>query len=44
VGDKAAAAYRVNVHIRDKEKIEGMPAAEFVEKIKDLIREKKPVL
>jgi threonyl-tRNA synthetase len=42
VGDKAARAYKVNVHIRHKEKIEGMPAAEFVERINGLIAEKKP--
>ena len=44
VGDKEAEAGKVNVRTRGKEKTEDMPAAEFVEKIRTLIAEKKPTL
>ncbi|MGA9042691.1 MAG: threonine--tRNA ligase [Terriglobales bacterium] len=44
VGDKESEAGRVNVRIRGKEKTEDMPAAEFVEKIKQLIASKSPRL
>ena len=44
MGDKEAEAARVNVRTRGKEKTEDMPVAEFVEKIKGLIAEKKPTL
>ena len=44
VGDKEAEAGKVNVRTRGKEKTEDMPAAEFVEKIKQLIAEKSPTL
>jgi threonyl-tRNA synthetase len=44
VGDKEAEAGRVNVRTRGKEKTEDLPAAEFVEKIKRVIAEKKPTL
>jgi len=44
MGDKEAEAGRVNVRTRGKEKTEDMPVAEFVEKIKTLIAEKKPTL
>jgi threonyl-tRNA synthetase len=44
MGDKEAEAGRVNVRTRGKEKTDDMPAAEFVEKIKALIAEKKPTL
>jgi threonyl-tRNA synthetase len=44
VGDKEAEAGNVNIRTRGKEKTEDMPAAEFVEKIKKLIAEKKPHL
>jgi threonyl-tRNA synthetase len=44
VGDKEAAAGKVNVRSRGKEKTEDMPAAEFVEKIKTLIAGKSPGL
>ena len=37
VGDKEAEANRVNVRTRGKEKTEDMAAAEFVEKIRQLI-------
>src|SRR5262245_45110572 len=40
VGDKEAEAGKVNVRTRGKEKTDDMPAAEFVEKIGKLIREK----
>jgi threonyl-tRNA synthetase len=39
-GDKEADAGRVNVRTRGKEKTEDMPAAEFVKKIAELIRNK----
>jgi len=42
VGDKEAEAGKVNVRSRGKEKTEDMPAAEFVEKIKKLIADKRP--
>src|SRR6266436_499662 len=42
VGDKEAEAGKVNVRTRGKEKTEDMPAAEFVEKIKQLIEQKSP--
>jgi threonyl-tRNA synthetase len=42
VGDKEAEAGRVNVRTRGKEKTEDMSAAEFVEKIKQLIEQKSP--
>ena len=41
VGDKEAEAGKVNVRTRGKEKTEDMGAAEFVEKIRKLIAEKK---
>jgi len=44
VGDKEAEAGKVNVRTRGSEKTEDMPAAEFVEKIRKLIVEKKPTL
>jgi threonyl-tRNA synthetase len=44
MGDKEVEAGRVNVRIRGKEKTEDMPVADFVEKIKGLIAEKKPTL
>jgi len=44
MGDKEAEAGRVNVRTRGKEKTEDMPVADFVEKIKSLIAEKKPTL
>jgi threonyl-tRNA synthetase len=40
VGDKEAEAGKVNVRTRGKEKTEDMAAAEFVEKIKQLIEQK----
>ncbi|MBZ5652297.1 MAG: threonine--tRNA ligase [Acidobacteriia bacterium] len=44
VGDKEAEAGKVNVRTRGKEKTEDMPAAEFVEKIRNVIAEKRPGL
>jgi threonyl-tRNA synthetase len=44
VGDKEAEANKVNVRTRGKEKTEDMDTAEFVEKIKKLIKEKSPGL
>jgi len=44
VGDKEAEAGKVNVRTRGKEKTEDMPSAEFVEKIKKLIQEKRSSL
>jgi threonyl-tRNA synthetase len=44
VGDKETEAGRVNVRSRGKEKTEDMPAAEFVEKIRKVIAEKRPGL
>src|SRR5690348_1647656 len=44
VGDKEAEAGKVNVRTRGKEKTEDMPTAEFVEKVRKLIAEKKPTL
>jgi len=44
MGDKEAEAGRVNVRTRGKEKTEDMPVADFVEKIKGLIAEKKSTL
>jgi threonyl-tRNA synthetase len=44
VGDKEAESGKVNVRTRGKEKTEDMPAPEFVEKIRKLIAEKKPVV
>jgi threonyl-tRNA synthetase len=44
VGDKEAESGKVNVRTRGKEKTEDMLAAEFVERIKQLIAEKKPTL
>jgi threonyl-tRNA synthetase len=44
VGDKEAEAGKVNVRTRGKEKTADMPAAEFVEKIKGLIRSRSPQL
>src|SRR5215813_13709709 len=44
VGDKEAAAGRVNVRTRGKEKTEDMPAEAFVEKIRKLIAEKSASL
>src|SRR5256885_4702062 len=44
VGDKEAEAGRVNVRTRGKEKTEDMASAEFVEKIRDLIARKSPIL
>jgi threonyl-tRNA synthetase len=44
VGDKEAEAGKVNVRTRGKEKTEDMSAAEFVEKIRKLIKEKSPGL
>ncbi|MFZ3343037.1 MAG: threonine--tRNA ligase [Terriglobales bacterium] len=41
VGDKEAEAGRVNVRTRGKEKTEDMGAAEFVERIRGLIAERK---
>jgi threonyl-tRNA synthetase len=41
VGDKEAEAGKVNVRTRGKEKTEDMATAEFVEKIRELIAEKK---
>jgi threonyl-tRNA synthetase len=40
VGDKEAEAGKVNVRTRGKEKTEDMAAAEFVQKIKQLIEQK----
>src|SRR2546429_6987228 len=44
VGEKEAEAGTVNVRVRGKEKTEDMPVADFVEKIKGLIAEKKSTL
>jgi threonyl-tRNA synthetase len=44
VGDKEAEAGKVNVRTRGKEKTEDMPTADFVEKIRTLIAEKRPTL
>jgi threonyl-tRNA synthetase len=44
VGDKEAAADRVNVRTRGKEKTEDVGTAEFVEKAKKLIAEKSTAL
>jgi len=44
MGDKEAEAGRVKVRTRGKEKTEDMPVADFVEKIKGLIAEKKSTL
>ena len=44
VGDKEAEAGKVNVRTRGKEKTEDMAAAEFVEKVKQVIAEKKATL
>ena len=44
VGDKEAEANKVNVRTRGKEKTEDMLAAEFVEKVGKLIRERTAVL
>ncbi|PYX95370.1 MAG: threonine--tRNA ligase, partial [Acidobacteria bacterium] len=44
VGDKESEAGRVNVRTRGKEKTEDMAAAEFVEKIRELIARKSPTL
>jgi threonyl-tRNA synthetase len=44
VGDKEKEAGRVNVRTRGKEKTEDMPAAEFVERIRKVIAEKRPGL
>src|SRR3989475_6170843 len=44
MGDKEAEAGGVNVRTRGKEKTEDMPVADFVEKIKGLIAEKKSTL
>src|SRR5437667_876534 len=44
VGDKESEAGKVNVRTRGKEKTEDMPVADFVEKIKGLIAEKKSTL
>ena len=44
VGDKEAEANKVNVRTRGKEKTEDMATAEFVEKIRKLIGEKRPTL
>ena len=44
VGDKEAEAGKVNVRTRGKEKTEDMAAAEFVEKIKQLIEQKSSAL
>jgi threonyl-tRNA synthetase len=44
VGDKEAEAGKVNVRTRGKEKTADMPASEFVEKIKGLIRSRSPQL
>jgi threonyl-tRNA synthetase len=44
VGDKEAAADKVNVRTRGKEKTEDMATAEFVEKISKLITEKSSTL
>jgi len=44
VGDKEAANGHVNVRTRGQEKTEDLPAAEFVEKIKQRIAEKAPSL
>src|SRR5215831_2926690 len=44
VGDKESEAGKVNVRTRGKEKTEDMLATEFVEKIRNLIAEKKPGL
>jgi len=41
VGDKESQAGNVNVRTRGKEKTEDMPAAEFVERIRKLIAEKR---
>ena len=44
VGDKEVEAGKVNVRTRGKEKTEDMAAAEFVEKIRELIARKSPTL
>jgi threonyl-tRNA synthetase len=44
VGDKEAEANKVNVRTRGREKTEDMPVADFADKIKKLIAEKKPHL
>jgi len=44
VGDKEAEANKVNVRTRGKEKTEDMATADFVEKIRGLIRERKASL
>jgi threonyl-tRNA synthetase len=44
VGDKEAESGKVNVRTRGKEKTEDMPAADFVEKIRNLILKKTPNL
>ena len=44
VGDKEAEADKVNVRTRGKEKTEDMATAEFVEKIRRLIRERSAAL
>ena len=44
VGDKETEAGKVNVRTRGKEKTDDMATAECVEKIKQLIAEKKPTL
>jgi len=44
VGDKEAEADKVNVRTRGKEKTEDMPTADFVEKIRKLIRERSAAL
>jgi threonyl-tRNA synthetase len=44
VGDKELEAGKVNVRTRGKEKTEDIPTAEFLEKIRALIAEKKPTL
>jgi threonyl-tRNA synthetase len=41
VGDKEAEAGRVNIRTRGKDKTEDMPVAEFMEKIRKLIAEKR---
>jgi threonyl-tRNA synthetase len=44
VGDKEAEANKVTVRARGKEKTRDMGTAEFVEKIRKLIAEKRPGL
>jgi threonyl-tRNA synthetase len=44
VGDKEAEAGKVNVRTRGKERTEDMPSAQFTEKIRKLIAEKKAAL